>query len=115
MLRQAQHDVLFGFQLHAKNKIAMNDLDLSYPENFAIKSRHDFIVFLDNLSTDYQKNGKNWENQNLGDFLNALTTYAADMEGYYHNLATTGGERIDADRASWRVFADILCGATMYE
>ncbi|NML63893.1 hypothetical protein HHL22_01620 [Hymenobacter sp. RP-2-7] len=93
----------------------MNDLDLYSSETSAVKSRHDFIEFLNNLLTDYQKTGKNWENQNLRDFLEALASYAADVDGYYQNLAKAGGEEIDADTASWRVFADMLRSATVYE
>jgi hypothetical protein len=80
-------------------------------ETSAISSRKDFVVFLNQLLADYLKNGKNWENQSLGDFLEALSAYAEDVDGYYHNMAIP----VDADSASWRVFADMLRGATVYE
>jgi len=51
----------------------------------------------------------------LGDFLEALATYAVDVEGYYYNLAKSGREKVATDLAAWRVFADILRGATVYE
>ena len=77
----------------------------------AISSRLDFIVFLQHLLADYLKNGKDWENQNLGDFLEALSAYAADIPGFYNNMSIA----VNADSASWRVFADMLRGATVYE
>ena len=80
-------------------------------ETSAISSRQDFIGFLKQLQTDYLKNGKDWENQNLGDFLEALSAYAADIPGFYNNMSIA----VNADSASWRVFADMLRGATVYE
>jgi len=81
-----------------------------------IGSRREFIQFLNNLHADYQRNGTSWENQNVGNFLEALARYAEDIEGYYFNLARIDdGERVNADATSWRVFADMLRGATMYE
>ena len=80
-----------------------------------IGSRKGFVQFLDKLHAEYQQNGKAWENQTLGDFLEALSRYVEDIEGYYSNLSHSGGESINADFASWRVFADMLRGATIYE
>ena len=80
-------------------------------ETSAIHSRQDFVAFLNHLLLDYQRNGKEWENQNLGDFLESLAAYATDIDGYYQNMSLP----VDADSPSWRVFADMLRGATIYE
>jgi len=85
--------------------------EADYLETSAISSRQDFASFLNNLLLDYQQNGRKWENQNLGDFLESLTAYASDIDGRYQNMPVA----IDANAASWRVFADILRGATSYE
>jgi hypothetical protein len=77
----------------------------------AVKSRKDFVSFLNYLLIDYQQNGREWESQSLGNFLEALVAYTADIDGYHHTTSVG----IDADIASWRVFADILSGATTYE
>lgn len=77
----------------------------------AIRSRQDFIIFLHQLRADYLKIGKDWKNQNLSDFLEALSAYTADIPGYYNNMSVA----VNADTASWRVFADMLRGATIYE
>lgn len=74
----------------------------------SVSSRKEFVQFLNNLQTDYQQHSRAWENQNLSDFLEALSRYAEDIEGYYFNLSQNGGERVNADSASWRVFADML-------
>jgi len=86
----------------------------SEPTSFdtsAVKSRQDFVSFLNYLLLDYQQNGREWESQSLGSFLEALVAYTADIDGYYHNTSVG----VDADIATWRVFADILRGATTYE
>ena len=76
-----------------------------------IKTREDFIYFLNLLNDYYREEGDQWENGSLEMYLHTLPTYAEDVEGYYKNT----GQSIDADVPSWRVFADILMGATMYE
>ncbi|WP_460503181.1 DUF7660 family protein [Hymenobacter agri] len=76
-----------------------------------INGRQDFIAFLQQLRIHYLRNGDEWENRNLGDFLAALEAYAADIPCYYRNMSL----EVNADSASWRVFADMLRGATIYE
>ena len=77
----------------------------------AISTRQDFVEFLNQLLIDYQKNREEWENQSIDDFLEALAAYANDIPSYYRNLSI----EVDADSASWRVFADMLRGAIVYE
>ncbi len=79
------------------------------PFNIKITDRNSFIKFLKILQSDFS-NCK-WENNNLADYLGAMTSYTEDIQGYYDNT----GQPINADNASWKVFADILIGATMYE
>ncbi|MFD1466874.1 hypothetical protein ACFQ48_01460 [Hymenobacter caeli] len=81
----------------------------------AIQSRQGFAHFLNHLLVAYQSNGKDWENQKLGDFLEALAAYATDIDGYYRNISSADELVVNADVASWRVFADMLRGATIYE
>ena len=80
-------------------------------ENESITTRADFIKFLAELSEDYQNNVKGWENATLEQFLNALQAYSQDIDGYYKNMNLA----VDPDQASWRVFADMLAGARVYE
>ncbi|MBK0404966.1 hypothetical protein I5M27_18420 [Adhaeribacter sp. BT258] len=76
-----------------------------------VKDRQTFSEFAKLLLEDFEKNKENWENKNLGDFLEALQRYSEDVDGYYKNVHP----ELDANVPTWRVFADILCGATMYE
>ena len=78
---------------------------------YKVTNRESFIKFLDLLFQDFKENPECWENKNLGDFLEAMSSYSADIQGYYDNT----NQKVDANEASWQLFADILKGATMYE
>jgi hypothetical protein len=81
------------------------------PDTSSISNRADFAAFIGLLLADYHENSAAWENRNLPDFLEALAAYATDTHGYYQNMSLP----LDADSPSWRVFADMLRGATIYE
>jgi hypothetical protein len=76
-----------------------------------VRTKEEFIVFLSALSDDFRANPEAWENNNLSSFIEALATYAQDIDGYYKNFNLP----VDASIPSWRVFAEILCGARVYE
>ena len=76
-----------------------------------IKSRNDFIDFVESLHRDFLLNGSTWENGDLGSFLAAMAAYASDLQGFYNN----NYGNISADIPTWRAFADILAGAEIYE
>ncbi len=72
-----------------------------------VTDRKSFIKFIEHL----QENKAQWENNTLEHFFEALANYTADIDGYYKNT----NQAINADVASWRVFSDLLMGATIYE
>jgi hypothetical protein len=76
-----------------------------------IQTREDFQQFLALLAEDYRTNGQEWENADIGSFLEALGSYSKDIDGYYKNT----NQQVDASAPSWRVFAEMLCGARVYE
>lgn len=84
----------------------MNDID-----NFEVTDRTSFVKFLDLLKRDFLENSASWENKNLADFLEALSSYTEDIQGYYNNTK----QNIDADKPDWKTFADIFKGARIYE
>jgi hypothetical protein len=84
-------------------------------EKTNINDRHSFVEFLRLFRADLNSNPDEWENKNLDDFLEAMTRYAEDIQGYYNNCENEIGERVDADVPTWRTFADILRGARIYE
>jgi hypothetical protein len=79
--------------------------------NYKVTDRKSFIDFLDLLRQDFLSNPTSWENNKLDTFLEALSAYTNDIQGYYDNM----GRPFNADEPSWQVFADIFKGATIYE
>ncbi len=79
--------------------------------NYSVTDRQTFIRFLEALHQDFLDNRQAWENKTLEDFLEALTRYTKDIQGFYDNTK----QNINADQASWKVFADVLQGAKIYE
>lgn len=79
--------------------------------NFKVTDRQSFITFIDLLRKDFVDNHESWENKNLDDFLEALSSYANDIQGYYDNTK----QNVNADEPNWQTFADIFKGATLYE
>ena len=79
--------------------------------DFKVTDRQTFTKFLDLLRQDYLNNIESWENKTLPDFLEALSAYTEDIQGYYDNMK----QNVNADRPDWQTFADIFKGATIYE
>ncbi len=69
------------------------------------------MVFLNELLSDLQTNKNAWENRDLESFLEALSRYAEGIDGLYVNT----NQNVDADKASWKVIADMFMGARIYE
>ena len=76
-----------------------------------VTSLSTFVKFLSELSNDFRQNGSLWENRNLNDFLEALHDWSDDCVWYYKNMNLS----VDPDEAQWRVFADMLLAARVYE
>lgn len=76
-----------------------------------VTDRQSFIKFLDLLHKDLLQNPETWENKTLPDFLEALASYAEDIQGYYDNTDAN----VDAEKAAWSTLADIFKGAKVYE
>jgi len=76
-----------------------------------VTNKNTFIDFLKMFRKDLKQNPENWENIDLNDFLEAMSRYTADIQGYYDNT----NQDIDSEKPSWKLFADILKGASIYE
>lgn len=75
-----------------------------------VRSRSDFISFVDNLNRNYESNKDEWENDNLESFLGGLSGFANDMGGYYKNMK----EDVDIETMTWRMAAQMLLAAKVY-
>jgi hypothetical protein len=77
----------------------------------AVASRDDFVRFLQELIANLRNHPEEWENTTLDQYLDAVYGAAMDIDGYYKNF----GINLDANVPSWRVFAEILLTARVYE
>jgi hypothetical protein len=70
-----------------------------------VDSKESFLEFVAALRADWEARGREteWENSDLGRFLEAMHAWTEDMD-----------ERVPAS-PSWRTFADILYAAKIYE
>lgn len=74
-------------------------------------TKKEFIQFIENLRLDFIQNKEQWENKTIEDYLEALSRYTEDINGYYKNT----NQDIDLKEIDWKVFSDILKGSSMYE
>ena len=75
-----------------------------------VQTREDLVAFIETLSTDFMSNQESWANVDLASFLEAMSAWSQVMEQCYKHR----GETINAI-PPWRVFADILMAARIYE
>lgn len=71
----------------------------------------EFILFVEKLKKDYLDNKENWENNSIDLYLDAIVAYSRDIQGFYNNT----NQKIDIKEVDWKVFADVLKGAKIYE
>ena len=67
-----------------------------------VKTKNDFIKFINSLSTDLYTNKEEWENLTLEDFLEAIESWMTDTDKL-------------SDSPSWKDFAVILLSGRFYE
>lgn len=84
-------------------------IDFSQKVN-EINSKEDFIDFVELLASNLKNNPEEWVNKSLPDYLGSISSWTEDMEGYYQNNGMTMPENVN-----WKVFANILIAAKMYE
>ena len=74
-------------------------------------TKQEFILFIENLRTDFIENKKQWENKTIEDYLEAISRYTEDIDGYYKNT----NQDINLEKVDWKVFANILKGSSIYQ
>lgn len=75
-----------------------------------IENKNDFLEFMEHLIRNLKESPDEWENKTLEDYLDALLSWVENMDGYYENTNQSIPKNLD-----WKVFADILIAAKMYE
>lgn len=74
-------------------------------------SKQEFIQFIENLKLDFIENKEQWENKTIEDYLEAISHYVEDIDGYYKN----SNQDINLEKVNWKVLSDILKGSSIYE
>ena len=75
-----------------------------------IDSRDQLVGHVFELLDDHDAIGDQWENQDIYSFLQAMAAWLNDCDGYYRKA----GQRIDVEKPSWQIFADMLSAAAHY-
>lgn len=75
-----------------------------------ISTKEDFINFVELLVSDLKNNPEDWTNKTLSEYLKGISSWTEDMEGYYQNNDIPIPKNVN-----WKVFANILVAAKMYE
>lgn len=73
-----------------------------------IRSKNDFLRFLDILANDFKTNNGEWENKNIPDFLEQMGSWLEDY-------SECPGNDIDWDNIDYSVLARILYMGRIYE
>ena len=76
----------------------------------AVRTREDLVEFVEALHEAFNDNRDTWSNSDLSSFLGAMAAWSRDMEGFYRGR----GEAL-SEVSPWRVMADILMAARIYE
>ncbi|HLA63579.1 MAG TPA: hypothetical protein VK610_04080 [Rhodothermales bacterium] len=80
-------------------------------ETDTVASRQDLAAFILRLRRDLLLHPEEWESTTLESYLEALAAHLDCVHNVYANFDMG----VDADVASWRVFADVLVGASVQE
>ncbi len=76
-----------------------------------IRTKQDFEKFLDMLVNDFRNNTTDWENDDLEPFLDAFLRFTESIDGYYKNMNL----KVDTSTPTWKMFAEMLLAAKVYE
>jgi len=76
-----------------------------------INSREDLVEFIYGLLNELEQHPGAWANNDLSSFLHGLAGFLRDAGGYYRNFK----RNVDANVPSWRLMADSLQAASVYE
>lgn len=75
-----------------------------------VTSRDEFVQFAKALRGDLSLHPEEWQNRTLDDFLEALSAWVQDMDGYYINNQLPEPKSLD-----WKILAEMMLAAKYYE
>lgn len=75
-----------------------------------IKNKDDFVHFIHMLQEDNQVRNHEWENKDISSYLESISSWVQDMEGYYDNMKLDMPAHID-----WKFAAMLFYVGKIYE
>lgn len=81
-----------------------------YNELNNIVTREDFLNFMEKLREDNQYNEKEWENKEIQSYLESISSWVEDMDGFYFNMGLDMPTNID-----WQFIATLFYVGKIYE
>ena len=75
-----------------------------------IKTKKDFIDFINILFNDINENPEEWEDKSVNSYLESMQSWVENMEGYYNNTK----QEIPQD-INWNFIATLLYVGKIYE
>jgi hypothetical protein len=76
----------------------------------SIRTREDLASFVRFLHKDLSQHGDQWENPTLERYLEAMSAWLADAEGYFRNR-----DDQPPGAPTWKLVAEILWASAIYE
>lgn len=76
-----------------------------------ISNKDEFVAFVRAFADNLGTHPEEWQNETLAEFVRGLAGFVENMEGYYANI----GANVNCEVPSWRVLADVLLAARVYE
>ena len=81
-----------------------------YTEIKNVKTKEEFLRFLEMLANDRRSSAEEWENTSIEDYLLSIQSWIEDMDGYYENNNLKVPQNID-----WNFIANIFYAGKIYE
>jgi cytochrome c-type biogenesis protein CcmH/NrfG len=81
-----------------------------FPECEKVTSRQEFSEFIARLRDDLREKPERWENTTLEAYLDSLAAYAIAIQSAYRNAGIEF-----SDEPTWKLLAQIMAGAAVYE
>ena len=75
-----------------------------------IATKADLVSFVQKLAKDQQDNSTSWEHATIDRYLEAVSAWIADMDGYFKNQ-----DLPPPIQPSWKLIGQILLAAKHYE
>jgi hypothetical protein len=80
-----------------------------------VKTKNEFLRFLEILIKDFIEHQEDWENVNLKDFLEAMHSWISDTEEDDMAVFEDRKNKESPKKMNWNILANILCASKIYE